>query len=776
MATPAGAYLEAMKKLALVVVAALVLGLGLWQLVPRDDAPPATGLGPASSLPEEAGGKRSAPRVDETAPAEAPAPEPARTSVEVEPAAPVPFATDLALTDPDPEGTLFEVVLGDGETPLPGALLSYLGVQRAASGGAEEIMASGGGIDAVLDQLGQHYRCDERGQVRIGDLEVSAFLRARGQLGGKRYFGMNPKGEGETRVVVEAEAGFEVTVVDLAGEPIEGAEVQYMQERLSGQDRTRMALASVVTDGQGKLFLPNVMKQLGDRGESMMARSGARALASLSGYYIEPPEVELDWREADPAPIQLVRPDVGRVVVHLFSAEGAPQRSGRVLLTLPHVPPHFTAEPFPFELLGFVDPKAEPPGQLVFDNVQTGFPFDLALSVDGSTVAAMAEGLVVPAGQTALAVELRAESAVFVLSGRVVHEDGSLASSEEVLFGERSGSSWGKIRRLASVRTDADGAFRIDAPWAERKRLVAYQLGLSGGRVAADLVLPSDLDPTQGGNLDLGSLTLLAPELLVSGRIVDAAGKGVAVPLLLETRIPNGPDRAEMQDWQRWVGMSHPDGSFELRGTTGITTLKLEVTSEQFARGQSVAITRGQTGVVVKLPEPAHFRYQLPELDNEVLKALVLSVPAADPDGRQTSWMAHELRSPPLAAGLHPWRLFVSSDWDHPVAEGDVHLDAGDDVDLGMITFARELHHYVFHITVVGDHDPRHLEVMASRQVEVTPGVVETQWVGMVTKRPDGTRDLVTLDIVEEVNVRVGDSEKTFVVVEGDNQLTLVVE
>jgi len=767
-----------MKQLALVVVA-LVLGLGFWLI--RGSA---TGGEGGGLVPDETPGlvverERTAPVLEDSDEADEPesvaAPvAPSRVEVASTQAG---AARALVLSEPDPKGAEFEVVLEDGVTPLPAATLSYLGMQAAASGGAEEIMAGGGGLDAVLDKLGRHFRCDENGRVSIGGFEAVAIVRARGMLAGKRYLGMTKLQDSERRVVVVPEAGFVVSVVDTLGQPVADAEVQLVQERLRKDVAVRMALGTAFTDSGGRAFLGNVLSQLGDEAERVMGGSDKRTLVSLVGYFAERPEVEVDWREAEPKPIALVRPDVGRVVVTALDVAGDELGQGQVFLTPLGEDPIVNREPRANQLQARVSADAERLGRAVFENVEIGVPLSVHLVVDGQSVESQREGLKIPMGQASLEVELRARSAVLRLRGRALAEGGEPLVSQEVLFGRRGASSAETIQRITSVQTDSEGRFDLAAGWASVGSYSVFQPVVGGSLIAADFELPGGMSGMGGGKVDLGDLLLMGPALLVSGRVVDTDGVGVSVPLLLETR-PLAGIGGNMMDWRQWTGVSAPDGSFELRGRSERERLILSVRSSEYLSSSEIEVGRGDTGVVLEVEMPGFFTYELPGVSAALVNALMLEVPTAEVMGGRSLGNVGSLRSGPLPSGMHSWRMLLGADPSAEVAHGELHVSSGEEVRLGAIVFDRPVYEYEVAVDVVGipedGYEARDLELYP----ESGPGkeTGNPDWHVFVQPRIDGWFDVFSLDPISELEVTLGEWRTVAPLAEGENRVTLVAQ
>ncbi|MCP4810747.1 MAG: hypothetical protein GY884_35885, partial [Proteobacteria bacterium] len=279
-------------------------------------------------LDPDRSGPEAAPEVAESTPE--PVEREALETVTPELAAP----EGVTFTEPDPEGLLFRVVHEETGAPVPRAHLIYMGTSSAMSEGSMEMLAAGHGIDAVLERFGRHYRCDDAGEVRIGDLEADSIVRARGLVDGRRLAGLlevDKHLDDMVEVPVKLEAGFEVTVVDPAGQPVEGAtaELQIIMDFDGGS--MRYPVNAVTTGASGRAFLSNILLEMGP--ESLgMVDGDSRVAVVLSGFYGERLETDVDWQTSTPAEVRFERPWSGRVEVTVEDDDGQEFTGGYVVL------------------------------------------------------------------------------------------------------------------------------------------------------------------------------------------------------------------------------------------------------------------------------------------------------------------------------------------------------------------------------------------------------------------------------------------------------------
>ncbi|MFT6715358.1 MAG: hypothetical protein ACJAVJ_002650, partial [Planctomycetota bacterium] len=189
-----------------------------------------------------------APRLPDSEPITSPSPDSAtRTEVVIE--AIEPLTAPQEFTASDETGVLFEVKLAGTDQPLPFAIITVFAPEGVQEKQAEELMAQGTGISTILDRLGTNYKCDDKGQIWIATKRVGGLLRAKGNLEGTAYSGMQETEVEGGVVYVRPEAAFSVSVVDLAGVPVSGMRVNLAAITGTGWTEEPSEQASFVTMG-----------------------------------------------------------------------------------------------------------------------------------------------------------------------------------------------------------------------------------------------------------------------------------------------------------------------------------------------------------------------------------------------------------------------------------------------------------------------------------------------------------------------------------------------
>ena len=758
----------------LVLVAALAwLALGDGGTGPGPDAPAGPAVRATDPDPAPRASAEAPPAVDladdEAGREEVAAAAPARAPDEA-PAA-------VTFLEQDPAGLEYRVVIDATDEPLPGAHVIYLGAQRAMAAGASELLAAGGGLDAVLDRFGRHYRADDEGRVRIGDPEAEAMVRARGELEGVRYAGLlEPGKQGDVVRVLPVE-GFDVTVVDVRGGPVPGAtlELQALVD-FAGQT-VRYPMNAATTDADGSAFLANILVQVEEEFLGLIG-SDTTVVVTLAGFFATIPQQEVALQASTPAAFELVRPDVGEVVVTLRDAGGGELTAGHVSLFpagAPHGPDTGPPDGAVFRSVAMSEGSA-----VTFDTVQRGVPFDLTLSSARGERLAMIEGARLAADQERLELELVVEAGVPRLTGRALDGDLRPLAGVELVVGERR--TWSDlVDPLDRVVTDAQGAFEALAPWLDRQRL-SLQAEVDGETLDAPLGDLGDLATAGRTAVHLGDVVLRGPRLLAAGRVVDAEGGARPVPLLLGVvelaPAPSGvaaegsPVR-RLQAWDTWQVMSGQDGRFEVRGHTEAVSLSLSATSTDLV-GQELVFPTGSTDLLLVLDDAAHVTYALDGLSPGLEDALFASFRGPDDGPGGATYQTADGASPPLRPGPWTFTLTLGTGADGVLYEEQVTLAAGEHRDLGTLVLARHVHHYRVTLELPEGVDGLEVHLLASRPGPGPDGTEGDVYAGHAERRGDGSWDLYALEPLTRVQVFGVDDEPTLhVLVEGDNHLVV---
>lgn len=764
----------------LLALAAAALALALWLTLGRSELAPVPG-GPAPAVTPgvAAPGSSSAPTLDEPGSVVDAAPE--RAAVAVDPGSLHPDF-GLALAEPAEGGITFEVVVEGTDTPVPFAVVTALSEREATEGGARELLMAGAGFDEVLDLFGLHRRCDADGRVRLTGLDDQAMLRARGMIDGQRHSGMLEGDPDARRIEVRPELGFDVTVLDPAGNRMAGAGVQLIVERSFGLDAQRMSFNSTETDADGQTFLVNTFLSLREQSESMLGREGTRVLVALAGLYSERPEVDVDWRATTPDTLVLTSPLVGRVVVDLHLPDGSEAPRGTLTLVREGEPERLLGIPGDGNLLHSVGGSEG--GGLVFEGIERGMAFDLIYFYDGSSEPFDLRGLSVPSDRDELVVDFELAIEQRLLRARLLLPGGEPLADAEVVVG-RLDRPWSEsVERLDQVWTDGEGRIESPAPWLVGDGLVLGYTTDAGDQLQVQVPGISD-DILEGmGDVDLGDLQLEGDKLLVAGRVVDQAGAGVSLRLrVLEAGEPS-EDLADSIDpeltyaeavrynGKRWSVTSNDDGSFELLGRTGEAMLALEISSESYYLAQPILVPVGSTDARVPVDRAATFGHDLSALDANMARGLWIRI--LPTEGASTSHSYADGLATELAPGSYQYSVSLG-DTEPPVATGAVQLVAGEHSDLGLLMPSGQVHHYEVHLTVEGEHNPYLLGVSGSRLAKNEAGDDVYVRCGSASKGGLEVWHLFSMVPLARLEVQYGLHTETHPANEGLTQLTFQV-
>jgi len=760
-----------MKQL-VVVLAIAVLAAVLWFFLDEGpgtvDPGAADGPGPMPAQPDQPDRPRTGPAALDEGPSQPMnlTSDGVRTEVVETQAAPA-----IVFLESDPNGLLFDVKLEADGRPLPNAHLIYLGSQIAMSEGAQDLLAAGLGIDAVLNAFGQHYRCDEAGEVRIGDLQTDAIVRARGELDGVRYAGLLEVDKSGTTVLVTPELGFEVTVNDTAGAPIAGAPVELVVESTWGEDTQRYPINAATTGRDGTLFLPNTLLGMEEESASLVnEEEGGRVLVALSGFFAETPEAEVDWRENTPEQLALVRPPVGRVEVTVKDSTGVDFTAGYVTLG-PSGHDYAPGEPAPTSSLYRATGMAEE-NTVVFGVVERGVPFDLRFGTSTSPGLAEAKDLVLGADQELLRIELVVESFVPTLTARALLDDGTVLEDAILTFGKEV--LWASMpERLDTVTTDEEGRLEKLAPWYEEEGLVLMYLHPTRGHLSAPL---DGIGQPVDGLLELGDVILGPEPVLAAGRVVNSAGEGMAVLVALEpsargtSQLPEHAVQAER--WRRWEVMSGADGRFEVRGTSRSSHFNIEARSQTYIVPKPKEVVFGETGIELELLSSCYFTFKLPPEVEGLEDAVHLVIDNGTGRGGTSYHSVANGSSPPLPPGDYTYTFVLGTEDESLLLTGTVHLEPGKDVDLGLLVFQRKVRHYKIFLALPEGLAPDAVWVSAFHQVTSPSGAISDEAFGYTKHEGGGVWNLYTTEPASVLKAYFSGYNQEYALVEGENHLS----
>jgi hypothetical protein len=324
---------------------------------------------------------------------------------------------------------------------------------------------------------------------------------------------------------------------------------------------------------------------------------GAATLGTVSIAGTLDPPVEVPFRLADwpEAPLVLVVPDRGSVVIELVDEQGRlrtdlerdvelvierEQHGGAMLYNRPRerVTPEGGRARFPLVGLG-LRLRASCDGRPRFAPVEATFAGPLRAGEE------LVQRLVVGAPETTLLFR--------VLDPRNQPLAQSQVEVEITMHTGRSSISTGGER----LPTDAEGRVRMPLldRWYAGSTLV---LGLTHETgLAAEVDLSREFPP---GEADLGDVAMKVPPVLVAGRLVDVDGKPVSyAQVKVETHAGNDPSATQW--WPILWANSGEDGSFSFAEGTTASDLRLAVSSQDFIDPEPLPFARGARDLMIVL-------------------------------------------------------------------------------------------------------------------------------------------------------------------------------
>jgi len=745
-----------MKRLALGF--ALLLALGAWALRGTGSDALAPVVEPVVEEPEMAGAvDRGVERMGTEVPRERVAlvgqPEVGGEAFE---------ATALELAELDPKGDeLFVVIAGTSE-PLPGAVVTWLGRDDAIR--LHAIFALREGMEvghSLLDQHGTHVRADVAGRVRLGGWSSQRFVRARGVLGGIHYAGVGELRSGDRQLEVRPERGFEVEVVDTRGRPVDGAEVELFVDQ---PGREAWGHGAARTQAQGRVFLPVHVNEGQPFGEGRIR---------LLGLFAKLVEVPVDWRAGMPRKVRLVQPDAGVVRVAVADAFGNPIEDGEVRVS--------SADG---ELPGGRSAAVGASGRAELGPVGVGLALRVGYYDRNSTPKVSRSGMVLLSADEGLDVQLRIPAGEPWLAGRLVSASGQplAATSLTVEELDEGLNSWGEsVNAARTVRTDADGRFQLTAPWIQSlgTRLSAQEGAM--GDLVRELEAFAELGP--GGGIELGDVALELPPVLLSGRVVDAAGSG-GLEVRLELAVSVfGSERGSEPKERSWSLTSGPGGRFEFRGLSDAKWMLLSVASEEYVGADSKLVQVGTVDFTLELSRAGHVAFDVPELrelfGRRPSSAFTFSVESVEGESGAQMGNVMLLLPWPLAAGSYRVSFYLGWNEDDPVLVVPAEVEAGRVTDLGDVDLLHDVFVYDLDLNLLGPKKYAAIRAEPLAPSAAEPGALlasKEYQIDLSYKGMTKIRALIfSRVVIDEVQVTRGDQTEVFGVTPGMNHLSFQV-
>jgi hypothetical protein len=385
-----------------------------------------------------------------------------------------------------------------------------------------------------------------------------------------------------------------VRVVDEDGRPVAGVRTCLLIEGENWGWPARVALSE---EPGGIAVLRHVSPSLGPYPAN-------RASIALAEPLLEVVKAALDPARWPSEPVELLLPPTGSLEIRIEDEDGA-LFDGVAWATLTRKSPSAAPGGEPPADLDFYLPIRG--GRRLVSHVSPG----VALSVSAWSQAfdALHEECAGPSrpGERVTLV-LQIESPTPVLVARILR-DGELVRGARLRIVQLVRSFDGTYGRSElSARTDAEGRMRLSVQGGAEGHVSRRSLDLrirpDHGEAGpwADVELPARLER---GTTDLGDIALVEPPLLVAGRVVDEAGRGIAgagISLAAAADVSAGAGATGWIEMPQEGLSTQRDGSFEVRGTPPAGDLQVSVWHERFGSPEPRLVPVGTRDLELVLP------------------------------------------------------------------------------------------------------------------------------------------------------------------------------
>jgi len=501
------------------------------------------------------------------------------------------------------QAVLVRVLLPDGETPAAGAVVFHVDEREVDEREAMQALQELGDITAVLERVGQRYRADAGGEVRVPLASAHLVLGAR--TDDAFHFQIFPDLEAGEEVVIELQprSKLEAQVFGTSGRPVAGVPVALMV-RAGSMARTMLTVETKGKDGIATIrdFAPLI--QIGPL-------AAAAAEVALALPLAEPVAERIHLDDLPEEPYLLELPPTGEVIVEVYDVDGE-----RIQLETSVTLAEAVEEP-ERGFGGFRSGPSAGASQGVAELVkgEARFPWvGLGMMLQASVqlpdypkpITAVAPG---PAAEgRVVRLRLQPDTAASVLAGRVVDERGEPIRSTELnlIYEVESGGS--NSTNWSSLETDEQGRFRypLEEPVMRQEGSRSLQLNLPGenwGEALArlELDLATAYPP---GVTELGDLMLTELPLLAAGQVIGPSGEPVAeADIMLQWKHYYGDDDWYWNhDW-RVRTTCDAEGRFELRGRPSdedAEELQVQASADGY-REAGAPFYPGETGLLIQL-------------------------------------------------------------------------------------------------------------------------------------------------------------------------------
>lgn len=380
-----------------------------------------------------------------------------------------------------------------------------------------------------------------------------------------------------------------VAVRDEQGQPLAGLEVLAGIQRSAGPDREWI---SAHTDAQG-------LAAFHDLRPREAALAGGLLRVSLAGLFV--PAIALE-RPVEPwpeEPLELVVPRAGAVEVRVLEASGEPHRAENRVLEL-----RLERELAPGAMVWRESARLVAPLE---DGVARFAPVGLGLRLSArlagrDEVEPAALELDGPRDPGELVrAELRLAPPAPLVTLRVLTPERAPLASSELSVALLRRAVGGAIQEGEQRTTDAEGRLSVPVRGSRsegetRTLILTHQPG-AGPEARGSVELPREL---ASGTHDLGDVVLAARPLLVSGRVIDAQGRGIQEAVVaLESRTEYG--ESSYWDSFAWCEVQE-DGSFaSYVEAPADEPLRLAVNSTAHEPFEALEFTPGTAGLEIVL-------------------------------------------------------------------------------------------------------------------------------------------------------------------------------
>ncbi len=508
-------------------------------------------------------------------------------------------AADNSLDQPlphcdDEDALVVHLVSALDRQPLAGADLYQLDVEGAEPADLQwDLMSGDLGFAEVITKFSKHYRADQSGVVKLANPEGELVLYARFQ--DQVCFGADVElepGQHEIWLELEAEVWVEVSVIDRGQNPQEGIPVDLVWS----DEGFAFDVATQITDESGRAVFHdfNIL-------QTTVMASEDGLLVALGIPLPEGSDPGMTRQPAVPTvagvgdAIQLVLPETGSIVLKLVEANGdACTVDGFARLQDP------TGQGQRITL------SKSSAGEIRFPWIGLGLELTGFLRFDGSSQEQ--EFPIIGPVRSGEVIELEVTRVAWPsLSGRLLRPDGSPVLATRLDASVIEGTAGFDFPFGDSILTDSEGRFRLEIALddlEEETPAVVYRLTLDGPdmiRLEAELAWDRSTDPD---GAELGDVTMTAPPIFASGRILDEAGNGIGRAMItLNLEDGAGGDSFLEDSWELYARehrYTNRNGDFILYGEAQEGNFRLEITADNFA-GKIVPVLHGQTGMVIVL-------------------------------------------------------------------------------------------------------------------------------------------------------------------------------